>query len=248
MRPARIVLFVGAAMLASAPPVVAQPAPEPPPRFETMAQVTVLATTGNSSTRSLGLGGDMTYRNAPWVYAARAVFAQNEDTDVLKARSFVALFRASRSLTPRLSAYGQYDYLRDRFAGVEHRSTVEGGLSYLVVDRAPHRLRVDGGAGYLQEVRLGAEDFDSAIGSLGAGYRWTISETSEFTDDARYILTFADVGAWKIDQVAALTLAIRSIFSLRVSNTIRFANEPVPGFERTDTMTAGALVMKIRRP
>jgi hypothetical protein len=43
---------------------------------------------------------------------------------------------------------------------------------------------------------------------------------------------------------AALTVKVLSIFSLEVSNTYRFVNQPVGGFEATDTITSIALVAK----
>lgn len=126
----------------------------------------------------------------------KAIFAQAEDDDVLSARSFAGLFRASRALNERLSVYGQYDFLRDLFAGVEQRHVVEGGVSYLAVDRKPHRLRQDAGLGYLHEEHPD-DDLDSATLSLGAGYRLEISPTSEFTYEPRYLLPFADTGDWR---------------------------------------------------
>jgi putative salt-induced outer membrane protein YdiY len=42
--------------------------------------------------------------------------------------------------------------------------------------------------------------------------------------------------------VIALTARIVSVFSLKVSNQLRFVDEPVPGFERTDSITSAALV------
>ena len=80
----------------------------------------------------------------------------------------MTLFRASRALTPRLSAYGQYDYLRDAFAGIEHRNSLEGGLSFLAVDTAVHKLRLDGGLGYTNEQRVIGDDVSTATGTLGA--------------------------------------------------------------------------------
>lgn len=226
----------------------AAPVKEPPPRLEAAGQFTLLATSGNSSTQSLGVGGEMAWRPDPWVYTGRIIFAQNEDQETLKARSFVGLFRAARALTPRLSLYGQYDYLRDIFAGIEHRNTTEGGLSYLAVDQDRHRLRLDGALGYQRETRFDADDLSTAIALGGVGYRLKLSETSEFIDEARLILTLADMDAWKLDQVASLTTAIASIFSLKVSNTIRFAHEPVPGFKQTDTITSVAIVVAVKRP
>ena len=91
-------------------------------------------------------------------------------------------------------------------------------------------------------------DFDSAVAIVGPGYRWAISPTSAFVDEARFTLTFADADAWKFDNTASLTAALTSVFSLRVSNIVRYAHDPVPGFEQTDTITSVALVLTITRP
>ena len=56
---------------------------------------------------------------------------------MLTAGALFYNFRAARKIAARVSAYGQYDYLRDRFAGVEHRNVFTGGLDYLLLDRAP---------------------------------------------------------------------------------------------------------------
>ena len=223
------------------------PPPEPPPRVEGSAQLTFLGTTGNASSQSLGTGGEFTWRPDPWVHTGKVVFAQQETEGDLSARSFAALFRSSKTLTERLSAYGQYDFLRDTFAGVEQRHILEGGLSYLALDRAPHRLRLDGGLGYLHE--KGPDDhFDSATLSAAALYRYEISKTSEMTYEPRFLLTLADAGAWKFDQTAALTLAITKILALKVAHTIRYSAEPPEGFETTDTIAAVSLVAKFSRP
>jgi putative salt-induced outer membrane protein len=237
-------------LLLGASPVLAQaPAapPEPPPRLEASAQFAFLDTSGNSSSQSLGVGGDVVWRPDPWTYRAKAIFAQAEDDDVLSARSFAGLFRASRALTERLSVYGQYDFLRDLFAGVEQRHVVEGGVSYLAVDRKPHRLRLDAGLGYLHEEHPD-DDLDSATLSLGAGYRLEISPTSELTYEPRYLLPFADTGDWKFDQDVALKVGLYSFLSLKVSHTLRYAAEPPEGFEKTDRILAVSIVAKMKRP
>lgn len=221
--------------------------PEPPPRLEASAQFTFLSTTGNASSQSLGAGGDVTWRSDPWTYNAKSIFAQNETDGDLSARSFAGLFRASRKINERLSGYAQYDFLRDVFAGVEQRHIVEGGVSYLTVDRARHRLRLDAGLGYLYE-NAPDDHFDSATLSTAAAYRFAISQTSEFTYEPRLLLTLADAGAWKYDQVAALTVAMTDILSLKVAHTIRYSAEPPEGFETTDTIAAVSLVAKMRRP
>ena len=225
------------------------PAPptEPPPRVEASAQFSFLDTRGNTSTQSLGAGGEGIWRTDPWTYAAKVVFAQLESDDEISARSLAALLRASRALTPRLSIYGQYDFLRDVFAGVEYRHIIEGGVSYLAVDSGRQRLRFDLGLGYLYESRP-EEHFDSVTLSPGAAYRYAFSETSEFTYAPRFLLTLADAGAWKFDQEVALAAAINTFLSLKVAHTLRYSNDPPLGFDSTDTIMAVSLVAKVKRP
>jgi putative salt-induced outer membrane protein YdiY len=42
-------------------------------------------------------------------------------------------------------------------------------------------------------------------------------------------------------------VAINTTFSLKASSALRFANFPPPGFEKTDTTTAIALVASFKR-
>jgi putative salt-induced outer membrane protein len=244
---ALIVVLLAKPVQAQAPAPAPAPAPEPPPRLEASGQFAFLNTRGNADTQSLGAGGELISRPDPWTYRAKAVFAQTESDDELSARSFAGLFRASRALNTRLSVYGQYDFLRDVFAGVEQRHVIEGGASYLAVDTAPHRLRFDAGLGYLYEEQP-EDHFDSVTLSLGAAYRLAISATSELTYEPRFLLPFSDTSAWRFDQNAALAVALNSILSLKLSHTIRYSAAPPEGFEKTDTIMAVSLVAKVQRP
>jgi putative salt-induced outer membrane protein YdiY len=242
--PVLLVVCAGAPAFAQAPAPAAPT--EPPPRLEASGQFSFLDTRGNADTQALGTGGEMTFRPAPMTYRAKVAFAQTETDGDVSARSLAGLFRAAREIHPRLSVYGQYDFLRDVFAGVDQRHIIEGGASYLAVDRAPHRLRLDGGLGYLYEDRPDGH-FDSMTLSLAAAYRLALSATSELTYEPRFLLPLADTSAWKFEQNLALAVAINSILSLKVAHTVRYSAAPPEGFDSTDTIMAISLVAKIRR-
>jgi putative salt-induced outer membrane protein len=241
-----LVLIHGQLAFGQAPAAQAPP-PEPPPRVEATAQFGFLDTRGNTSTQSIGAGGEFAWRPDPWTYSGKLTFAQAESEDQLTARSFAALFRAARALNPRLSVYGQYDFLRDVFAGVEQRHVIEGGIAYLAVDAEPHRLRFDAGLGYLHEEGPD-ENLNTATLTFAAPYRFTISPTSQFAYVPRLLLPLSDTGAWKFDQDISLTVAINTLLSLKVSHTLRYSADPPQGFEKTDTIMAVSLVAKIKRP
>jgi putative salt-induced outer membrane protein YdiY len=225
-------------------PAAAPAAPPPPPKQEGAAEVAFVGTTGNASTQTIGLNGELIVRPEQWVVTNKAAFIRSESASELTAQSFAYLLRAARTLSPRLSAFGEYTYFRDEFAGVAHRNALVGGISYKVVDLPKHVFFTDAGLGYMNEQRLAGDDVSSATWSLGAGYRWKISETAQFTEDFRMTGLFADGRDWRMLQAAAITARLTQLFSLKVSNTVRYAHAPVPGFNDTDTNTSVALVAK----
>ena len=229
---------------AQAPAAAPAAPPPPPPRQEGTAEFAFVGTTGNASTQTIGLNGEFIVRPEQWVITNKAAFIRNESESELTAQSFGYLFRAARTLSPRLSAFGEYAYFRDEFAGVAHRNSLVGGVSYKLVDLPKHVFFTDAGIGYMNEQRLAGDDVSSATWSLGAGYRWKISETAEFTEDFRMTGLFTDASDWRVLQAAAITARLTQLFSLKVSNTIRYAHAPVPGFKDTDTTTSVALVAK----
>jgi putative salt-induced outer membrane protein YdiY len=47
-----------------------------------------------------------------------------------------------------------------------------------------------------------------------------------------------------VANTASVTAKLTTVFSLKVSNVVRYVHEPVVGFETTDTLTSIALVAK----
>ena len=219
-------------------------APPAPPKHEGTAEFAFVGTTGNASTQTIGLNAELIVRPDQWVVTNKANFIRNQSDSELTAQSFGYLFRGARTFSPRLSAFGEYAYFRDEFAGVSNRNSLVGGVSYKLVDLARHQFFTDAGLGYMSEKRLEGDDVSSGTWSLGAGYKWKFSDTAEFSEDFRMTGVFAESADWRILQAAAITARLTQLFSLKVSNTIRYANAPVSGFQNTDTTTSVALVAK----
>jgi putative salt-induced outer membrane protein YdiY len=222
----------------------AQAPPPPPPDREGSADFAFVGTTGNSSTQTIGLGAEYIWRPAPWETRFKTTYVRNKAEDELRAQSFLFTARGQRPIKPRLSGYAQYGYLRDRFAGILNRNTVEGGITYLWVDQTPHKLFVDGGLGYANEERLLGEDRSSALLTAGGLYTLKISDTSELSEDGHLAFSLNEGSDWRYTNIVSLTAKITTIFSLKVSNTVRYLNLPVPGFKSTDAITSVALVAK----
>jgi putative salt-induced outer membrane protein YdiY len=224
-------------------PAAPQPSPPPPPR-EGTAEFSFVGTTGNSSTQAFGLSGEFIDRPAPWVFTTKAAFVRNESEGELKAQAFRGSFRAARTINDRLSAFGEYGYLRDTFSGIEHRNTVDGGVQYALVKRDPHLLNIEGGLGYANEQRSVGDDLSTATAFIGAGYKLAFSPTAELTEDPRLVFSLSDGDDWRFNNAVAVTARLAGIFALKVSNLIRYVHAPVVGFETTDTISSVAIVAK----
>ena len=222
----------------------AQTPPPPPPEREGSAEFAFVGTTGNSSTQTIGVGGEYIYRPSPWEARLKVSYVRNEAEDQLRAQAFLFTARAQRLLRPRLSGYGQYGYQRDRFAGILDRNTIEGGVLYSVIEQAPQKLIVDAGLGYANEQRLLGPNLSTAILGAGGIYTLKISDTSELSEDGHFVFSLSESRDWRYANALALTAKVTTIFSLKVSNIIRYVNQPVVGFKNTDALTAVALVAK----
>jgi len=218
--------------------------PSPPPEREGSAEFAYVGTSGNSSTQTIGLGGELIFRPAPWETRLKVGYIRNKADEELTAESFLLVFRAQRLLRPRLSAYGQYGYQRDRFAGILDRNAVEGGLAYVWIDQAPHKLIVDGGLGYANEQRVLGDDISTATAGGGGVYTLKFSETSELSEDGHFVFSLSDGDDWRYANIVSLTAKMTTILSLKLSNRVRYVNMPVIGFKSTDVITAVALVAK----
>lgn len=243
---ARVVILCS--LLTVAPSIAtAQAPPPPPPAQEGTAELAFVGTTGNASTNTFSVAGEHIARPAPWIIRNRAAYLRNESAAVLTAESLLYAFRAERPLTPRIAAFGEYGYFSDEFAGIDHRNSVGGGLSFKLVDRPPHRWSADAGFGYLNEKLLTGDDISSATYGLGSTYRLTISETATLDDEARFTGTFDDADDWRFAHIISVTARLTQLLSLKVSNTIRHQHLPPLGFKSTDTTTSIALVAKFSR-
>jgi putative salt-induced outer membrane protein len=223
------------------------PAPAPPPTLPLLsgtAELGFVATAGNSSTQSIGLTSDVTYRPDPWVLHGKVSFVRNEANGLVNAKSLATLTRLSRDLTPRLSTFAEYDTLRNVFAGIKQRNSIVGGVSYKVIEAAPHLLRLDGALGYANEQRVLAPALSAGTVLSGAAYKLKISATSEFSEEVRFVGSVTQGSDWRLEQSTAVTAKLNALLSLKASYVARHVNAPTAGFKKTDTVSSAALVAK----
>ena len=230
-------------------PAVGRAQPKPPmvtegKPAEGAAELAYVATGGNSTTQTIGVSGDLALRPPLLIVETKLAFLRQTADGETQAKSFNWLLRGSRRFRERYWGFGQYDYLRNLFAGVEHRHGAEAGISCQVIEGDRHRLVLDGGLGYARELRVAAENRTSATAAAGANYKLKVSGTTDLINELRAVQSLDEVPDWRANNQLSLATKINAILSLKVSHTLRYVNDPVPGFERRDTIARMGVVAK----
>lgn len=219
----------------------------PPPRWEATGELSFVSTSGNTSTGTLGAGGDVTNRAGVWLTKGHVAFVRAETGGKATARSLGLGARVSRDLTPRAGLFAHAAYLRDTFAGIEHRVGVDGGIAWKLVAAAPHTVDLDAGVGYTSETRLAEDDRSFATGTLALAYRWALNDAAEIANDAGFTANLQDGPDWRFTDTVAVSASLNRTLSLELSYQVKHLNRPVPGFEKTDTIASAAIVAKFAR-
>ena len=219
----------------------------PPPRWETTSELSFVSTSGNTSTETLGVGGDVTHRSGVWLSKGQVAFVRAATDGRQIARSLGINFRTSRDLTPRAGAFAHAAYLRDTFAGIEHRGGVDGGLTWKLVDAARHTVNLDAGLGYTSETRLAEADRSFATGTLALAYTWALTDTAEITNDGGFTANLQDGPDWRFTDTVAVSASLNRALSLKLAYQVKYLNRPVPGFGKTDAIASAAVVAKSAR-
>jgi putative salt-induced outer membrane protein YdiY len=214
----------------------------PPPPFEARGELSFVSTGGNASTGTLGFSADAIHRAGRGTTTGRGRFITAEADGVESARSSEVQVRHGRRVSPRIELFGRGAYLRDLFAGIEHRVEGTGGVT-LTVSSRPHALTVDGGVGMTSETRLGAPDDRFASGNVAANYVWTLTNTSYVSAETSFVADLEQAPNWRVSNDVSLLAGLNSVLAARLSFGTRYVNRPVPGFRRTDRTVSAALVI-----
>lgn len=223
--------------------------PEPPPTWEASTEFSAVATGGNTSTRTLGLGAQLTHRTARQRTELRTRFLTSQVDDVTSAQALTADGRHGFNLTERFQVFGETSYARDRFAGIDDRVTGTAGVAYTVPLPRTQSLTLEGGLGWTTEQRLDLATLRFATATGAVDYTWTIVPGTELREEAAFNADLESSANWRTSNTTALRVTLTRVLSLRASHAIEYRRTPVAGFGRSDMRTAVAIVFSMtRRP
>ncbi len=238
MKLKKIVLIGLAALL---PAVVrAEDAPKKP--WKNATELSIVSANGN--TKSQSASGKNTF-NYDWTKTSLELIAGGmgaKSQGVTIAEKYNASEKATYKLSEKNYLYEKGGWDKDRFAGIENRYDTSAGLGRNLIKNDRHSLILELGAGYVNEERTNAPVNDFTSGRAYSKYVFTVSPTSNFSQDAEYLHNFENKEDFRVNTETALTAAINAHFALKVSYVWKHVQSPPVGFGRNDTTTGVALV------
>lgn len=163
--------------------------------------------------------------------------------------------RYDRFLSERWAVFVSESGRHDRFQGLDLRLNFDPGLAYYFWIEAKQHLWLEGGYDLQYDLRS-----DAAIAASLAdgtvvektevrhaaraflGYDNNLNEAVTFDTGLEYIQAFADTNNFRLNWVTGVTSAFSKSFSFATTFTLRYDNNPLPGVEKLDTITAVSLV------
>ena len=203
-------------------------------------QVGGFVTSGNTEQSGFNVGLVLNREGLMWNHHFNAL-ADFQKTDGETTRE---AFRVSYQLDYKISdlwfAYGLLQWERDKFALLDRRFTEGLGVGYIVLNRVPFSLVVDGGVALRQTQYITPDVEESDVaGRVTAKFAWDIRPGLRFTEEAGGL--FGGTTSTLYSR-SALTVALAGALSARASFDVNYESEPPPGVETTDTITRFTLV------
>jgi putative salt-induced outer membrane protein YdiY len=239
---------VSSAVAQDAAPAAASTATEtvaPTPKsYEGTAEVSSIVTNGNTKNQTTGLAMDLTYKPDPWLVNVKSKYLTTISQEIQTQESFEVAGRGGRKLSELFDLFIEHTYLKNRFAGLENRYVTSVGAGYFAIKNDIHTLKTELLLGYTDEERtdLTRPQFMSGGGSVL--YKWKVAATSEFSHETKYQPNFATADDWRLVSETAISAAISSMLSSKISWKYEHVNLPPAGKVKGDTTTTVSLLTK----
>lgn len=229
-------------------PVAAQPAaptpPPPPPLWDAQIGASFVGTSGNSETSSTGADFIAHRRGVVWQIESAATAVRSSTSDVTSAERYLGMLRGQRKLTRIVGVSTGVKLERDRFSGLDFRSVVDGGLSWALARQPRWMLDSVTGIAWNHEARTVGPTIDHPVGLLQLLSRIPFGTAGDTTQRFTFYPDFTQSSAYRSEAEITAQAAMNAHLALKLGYLFRFANDPVPGFKKTDNTTTASVVLR----
>ena len=203
-------------------------------------------TSGNSTTRSfniaLGLQYDPRTKN---VVKADGFYLRNSEEGTSTVDRTSAHLRDEYSFRPRWFAFGDAQFLRDRFKEIDGLFAPTAGVGIQLIKTKERELSADLGAGAVIEKDTGHDRTSSGAVRAGESFLWKVSKSASFTESAFALWKTSDTSDAYYHFETALGAEVAEHIELKVGLIDEYKRKPVdPTLKRNDV--AGIIQIEVK--
>lgn len=216
--------------------------------WERRAELSYVQTTGNSRSETASVKLDINGKGEKNRAFMRVLYLLMRDEGQQKANKLSSGIRYERIFTGRLFGFIDTGYLRDKFAGFEHRISVGPGIGYDIITSEKHVLKsLVSGMFFYEKYAINGKNTDHfATVKLALNYGLNIKENVSFKTNGNYSVSLKDREKYYINVESSLSVGINSRLSLGISHLVNYQNlVPAPHIQSTDTSFLTSLIVNL---
>jgi putative salt-induced outer membrane protein YdiY len=217
---------------------------EPPPLWDAQIGASFIGTSGNTDTGSTGVDFAAHRRGVIWGFESTATLIRTTDNGQTTAERYLGAFRVKRNLSDRVGVSIGEKAERDRFSGIDFRNIADAALSWKLVSTPKWTLDGISGVGWNHEARIEGEDLDDPVGVLQVLSRLPFGTAGDSTQRFTFYPDLTRSSAFRHEAEVTAQAALAAHFALKFGYLLRYSNDPVPGFKKTDNTATASVVVR----
>lgn len=202
------------------------------------ANLGYLATSGNTENSSLNSGFEVAYTSGKWAHILNFLAINSSESEQTTAELYELGWKTEYNFSEYNFMFGRANWRKDRFSAYNTQMSQTAGYGRRLIDSGAHTLSVEVGAGARQSELQDGRSENDLIFRGGLDYKWTFSETADFTQV--FVVESGDVNTY-MQSISAVRAQLIGSLALVASYTVKNNSDVPPGTEKTDTFTALSL-------
>jgi putative salt-induced outer membrane protein YdiY len=234
----------GRALAQDCPP---SPSPPPPPSWKVSVGGGLSVTGGNTDTSSYNAVAEAAYdprtRN---VLRASGHYLRSSENGVPNASRSLATARDEYTVNGRAFVYGQIEYQRDVFKGVDHVVSPQGGVGVKMVDKPTIIFALDGGLGAAFEKLVDEPSTTKLAVNASDRVEWKPAQTTTVVQKASALWKADDFGDAYYHAELGLTTRLAKRLDIKFAFADDYKTRPSsPASKKNDTSFIASLLFKL---
>jgi putative salt-induced outer membrane protein len=232
---------------AQTPPAPAAP-PEPPPGWSGNAAFGLALNRGNTATTNLNVSFDATddpKTGSVWKF--KGLYLRGDNNGELAVDRLLLEGRNERSLTERVYAFGQLQFLEDQFKDIDYLLAPSAGVGYKLIVLPMTTLSADGGLGVKWERNPGFDTRTSLVVTASDKFEHKLSTAASITQAFNVLWKADDFGDALYTFTAGVAAALTTRTQVKVELLDTYVTRPPTiAVESNDVALLTALVYKFQ--